>query len=95
MNTYHITTEVYEAMAERAQKYATCYWDCIELADGHAVTFGLNRGKPYDVEVRNEDDEVISHDFSVSEFERLTTENNAVCYDLMGRAWICGNRVNG
>ena len=94
MKTYNITNEIYSEMAERAAKYVSCYWDCIELEDGFAVIFALDNGKPYDVEVRNEDDEVIASNFNISDFEKVAIEEDAICYDLFGKAWICGSRVN-
>lgn len=94
MKTYNITNEIYTEMAERAAKVCLCYYDCIELEDGCAVTFALESGKPYDVEVRNEDDEIITNDFNVTDFEKVATEENAVSYDIFGKAWICGARVS-
>ena len=69
--TYTITDNIYFEMIDRASKYENAYWDCIELADGCAVTFGLMNGKPYDVEVYDADDNILAHDFNLTRFANL------------------------
>ena len=69
MTRFNITNDIYEMIAERCT--GTFSWDCIELADGFAVVFACKNGKPYDVEVRNEDDDIVSSDFSIARFESL------------------------
>ena len=69
MTHFNITNDIYEMIAERCT--GTFSWDCIELADGFAVVFACKNGKPYDVEVRNEDDDIVSSDFSLTRFEAL------------------------
>lgn len=69
MTTYHITNEIYEMIAERCT--GTFSWDCIELANGFAIVFASKDGKPYDVEVRDENDDVIAHDFSFKGFAQV------------------------
>lgn len=71
MKTYKITTEIYEEIVNRAERYNTCFWDCIEVASGHAVVFALDNGRPYDVEVFDEDNNTIGHDFNLSTFGRI------------------------
>lgn len=71
MIRYNITDDIYFEMMNRAERYENAYWDCIELEDGHAVTFALRDSKPYDVEVYDEDDNVLEHDFSLARFEAL------------------------
>lgn len=44
MNTYHITPEIYEELANRCD--GTFTWDCIELADGYAIIFASKFCKP-------------------------------------------------
>ena len=57
-------------MIERVEQ-GDCNWDCIELNDGFAVVFACKNGKPYDVEVRDANDDVIAHDFSLEKFVRV------------------------
>lgn len=71
MKTYNITNDIYEEMAERAAKYVSCFWDCIELTDGCAVTFALKNGKPYDVEAYDEDDNRMTTNFDLDRFNLL------------------------
>lgn len=71
MKTYNITNEIYFEMAERAAKYDSCYWDCIELEDGCAVTFALENGKPCDVEAYDEEDNRMTTDFDLARFNLL------------------------
>lgn len=69
MNTYNITPVLYEEIAERCADNANFFWDCIELENGFAIVFASRNGKPYDVEVMNEDDEVIENDFNYIRYE--------------------------
>lgn len=69
MTRFNITNDIYEMIAERCT--GTFSWDCIELADGFAVVFACKNGKPYDVEVRNEDDDIVSSDFSLARYDRI------------------------
>lgn len=93
MATFHITPDTYRTMIKRAQKYNTCYWDCIELPNGDIITYTLNNGKPSDVEVFDMFDYRQDHDFSLDTFRRMAEDMNAVSYDLFGRGYICGQRV--
>ena len=60
MTTFNITSDIYEAIAEVCNG-RTFYWDCIELENGYAVTFACKNGKPYDIEVRDENDDVVAY----------------------------------
>lgn len=71
MKPYNITDDIYFEMINRAERYENVYWDCIELSDGCAVTFALESGKPYDVEVYDEDDNILVNNFNLSRFEML------------------------
>lgn len=71
MNTYNITDVLYEEIAERCADNATFTWDCIEL-DGFAVIFGSRNGKPYDVEVLDEENnDSHPHNFDLAKFEKI------------------------
>lgn len=71
MTTYNITPALYEEMAERCADNATFTWDCIEL-DGFAVIFGSRNGKPYDVEVLDEENnDSHPHNFDLAKFEKI------------------------
>ena len=70
MNTYNITDETYYKMIDIVEK-GDCYWDCIELEDGCAITFAVKNNTPCLVEVMNEEDVVLRHDFSLSRFNKL------------------------
>lgn len=72
MNTYNITDVLYEEIAERCADNATFTWDCIELENGYAVVFGSRNGQPYDVEVLDEDDNELKHDFSIARYDRIS-----------------------
>lgn len=71
MTRFNITDVLYEEIAERCADNVTFTWDCIELNDGFAVVFACKNGKPYDVEVRNEDDDIVSSDFSLARYDRI------------------------
>lgn len=66
MTTYNITNDIYEEMVERCS--GTFPWDCIELSDGYAVVFACKNNKPYDVETRDEEDNIVANDFSIVKF---------------------------
>lgn len=57
---YHITSDIYNSIAEVCEG-RTSSWDCIELENGYAVTFACKNGKPYGIEVRDENDDVVAH----------------------------------
>lgn len=77
MRTYNMTDAIYREMAKSAERYGTCYWDCIELEDGCVVTFALDNGRPYEVEVYDEEDCRIEHDFSLLKFENVVNKRNS------------------
>ena len=60
MTTFNITSDIYEAINEVCNG-RTFYWDCIELENGYAVVFASENGKPYDIEVRDENDDVVAY----------------------------------
>lgn len=71
MTTYNITDVLYEEIAERCADNATFTWDCIEF-DGFAVIFGSRNGKPYDVEVLDEENnDSHPHNFDLAKFEKI------------------------
>lgn len=65
---YHITADIYEQMAESCSDNATFGWDCIELENGFAVIFASKNGRPYNVEVLDEDDNTVASDFDIKRF---------------------------
>ena len=73
MKTYNITDAIYKEMVKRAERYETCFWDCIDTEDGYAVTFALENGEPYEVEVYDEDGCQLAHDFSLTKFEKMAS----------------------
>jgi hypothetical protein len=64
--TYHITPEIYEELGNRCD--GTFTWDCIELADGYIIIFASKFCKPCNVDVRDEEDNSVSHDFNMQDF---------------------------
>lgn len=93
MKTLHITSEIYKAMAEQAELYGSFIWDCIELENGAAITYAMKNGMPYDVEAKDEEDNTMDHDFSLRLYKETARRNNAVHYDVLGKAWLCGELV--
>lgn len=73
MTRFNITDDIYFEMMNRAERYENAYWDCIDLPDGFSVTFALKDFKPYDVEVFDEDDNELEHDFSIARYEALAS----------------------
>lgn len=65
---FEFTREIYWKMVDSAIKYESHWWDCIELENGMAVTFAMDKMKPYDVEVFDEDDNVIPNNFNISQY---------------------------
>ena len=74
MTIYNITEVQYEEMAERCT--GTFSWDCIELENEWAIIFACREGQPYDIEVRNEDDDIIPHDFDLAKFKKAVDRIN-------------------
>lgn len=70
MNTYNITDETYFKMIEIVES-GNCNWDCIELSDGCAITFAVKGNAPRNIEVFDEDDNILTHDFSMARFNQL------------------------
>lgn len=71
MTRFNITNIHYEEMAERCADGANFIWDCIET-DGFVIVFKCKRGRPYDVEVLDEDNnDSYPHDFDLAKFERI------------------------
>lgn len=72
MNTYNITDKTYYKMIERVEQ-GDCFWDCIELEDGCAITFAVRNNAPRYIEVFDADDNVLEHDFSMTRFNQLAS----------------------
>lgn len=70
MNTYNITDKTYYKMIERVEQ-GDCNWDCIELEDGCAITFAVLNNAPRYIEVFDEDDNILEHDFSLARYNQL------------------------
>lgn len=80
MKAFNITTEIYRAVAEAyARIEGNCYWDCVEVA-GVGVTFGVKDGRLVNVEVWDEDNELLTHDFSEETFARVAYEWDYIQY---------------
>lgn len=72
MNTYRISDETYFKMIEIVE-HGDSNWDCIELEDGCAITFAVRNNAPRYIEVFDEDDNVLEHDFSMTRFNQLAS----------------------
>lgn len=70
MKTYNITNDMYFKMSDIAEE-RDCYWACIELADGCAMTFAVKNSLPCEVKVFDEDDNILEHDFSLARYSQL------------------------
>ena len=68
MRTINITDSIYERMAESCSDNATFGWDSIELGNGCAIVFASKNGRPYNVEVLDEDDNKVASDFDIKRF---------------------------
>ena len=73
MKTYHITDSIYREMVKRAERYESCAWDCIDIEGGLSLTFALEANVPSEVELYDEDDNIIMHDFDMARFDRMAT----------------------
>lgn len=71
MTTYSISDKTYFKMIEIVEQ-GDSNWDCIELEDGCALTFAVKDKVPHHVEVFNEDDVILTHDFSLSRYNQLS-----------------------
>lgn len=71
MTRFNITNDIYFKMIEIVEK-GDSNWDCIELEDGCALTFAVKDKVPHHVEVFNEDDVILTHDFSLSRYNQLS-----------------------
>ena len=72
MRTYNITEDIYFKMIERVSQ-GDCKWDCIELEDGCAIAFRVINNAPRFIEVFDEDDNILEHDFSMTKFNQLAS----------------------
>lgn len=72
MTRFNITNDIYFKMIEIVEK-GDSNWDCIELEDGCAITFAVRNNAPRYIEVFDEDDNVLEHDFSMTRFNQLAS----------------------
>lgn len=72
MNTYNITDVLYEEIAERCADNANFSWDVVETEDGYGIVFKCKNGRPYDIEVLDEENnDPQPHNFDLARYERI------------------------